>query len=127
MISSARADQTHPVQTNTPISPLYWVASSVNGTTFFFQVANIGATSIPFTSTIQNALKTRTAPSTVKAATVTVLAGSAGQPTNVTNSLTGGETVRPITSNMSATVSGQNVQLSGTIPALSFSVYRIDL
>jgi len=126
MISNARSDTTHPVQSNADISPLYWVASSVNDTSFFFQVANIDSSPVPFTATIQNIARSKPTSNSAKA-TATILAAAPGQPANVTNSLALGQQVVPKVQSVQVTKLGQNLQFSGTIPGGSFSVYRVDI
>jgi len=131
LISKARADTTHPVTSDAAVGPLYWVASSVNSTTFFLEVANVEDSTFTLSGTIKNAIKAgspaATATSHAVSASATVLAAGPGQAVDVTNNLTQPDAVVPAVQAVTASVQGNDIVFQGSIPGWSFQVIRIDL
>lgn len=129
MISLARADMTHPVTTEAPIGPLYWVATSLNSSTLFLQIANVDETAIPVSGIIHGARQSARGSlvSTAVKTSSTSLAPSPNQVYNVTNSLSEPNTVVPRVAAIDAKAVGQDIVFGFMVPGRSFGVYRFTL
>jgi len=131
MVSKAHADTILSATSSADLGPLYWVASSINSTTFFLEIANVEDTPFTLSGTIKNAVKAGSpaASSTSHAltASATMLAAGPGQAVDVTNSLATPDSVLPSVSAVKATLQGNEITFEGSIPGWSFQVVRIDL
>lgn len=141
MVSHARAENTHPVTSDTSFRPLYWVASSANNSSvFYLQIANIEQASVPITGTIKLAnlsdvdeaqpltnltnLTRRVNNTKLLQADSMILVVGPGQAYNVTNDLDHLDAVVPVTKEITAALEGSQLVFNFTVSGWSFGVYK---